>query len=112
MQLRDKYQLNAEDAKLFTIGTAHTDKIMTDKTFAQEKVDDVIVDVMSHIHEAVYSFKRTLTYKHPVFARIVEEPIEILVRRAEVICNLRELGFKCETTEKDIENGTLTISWN
>lgn len=81
-------------------------------TYAQDKVDDAIVEIMADIHEATYQRKLSVDVKHEVFARIIGEPIEILVRRAEVICNLRELGFKCETTEKDIENGTLTISWN
>lgn len=81
-------------------------------TYAQDKVDDAIVEIMADIHEATYQRKLSVDVKHEVFARIIGEPIEILVRRAEVICNLRELGFKCETTEKDIENGTLTISWS
>ena len=30
----------------------------------------------------------------------------------DAILNLKELCFKCETTEQNIEDGTLNISWN
>ena len=85
---------------------------MKSSTYAQDKVDDAIVEIMADIHEATYQRKGSVDVKHEVFARIIGEPIEILVRRAEVIVNLEELGFKCETTEQNIEDGTLNISWN
>lgn len=80
-------------------------------TYSQDMVDDVVVEIMSEIHEATYKRQLSTKVVHEVFARNIGEPIEILVRRAEVICNLKELGFKCETTDKDVEDGTLTISW-
>lgn len=95
---------------ILTVDEART-RVKT-STYAQDKVDDVIVDIMVDIHEATYQQKLSVDVKHEVFARIIGEPMEILVRRAEVIVNLKELGFKCETTEQNIEDGTLNISWN
>lgn len=108
---KDIYTITADTANEQSKSSKDVLELLKRSTYAQEKVDDVIVEILDNIHEAIYRFKQEVVVKHDVFARIIEEPIEILVRRAEVICNLRELGFKCITSDKDVEDGTLTISW-
>lgn len=79
--------------------------------YHQSLVDNIINAAIWDIKSAINRKETSTQFKNAVFARIIGEPIETLVRRAEVISELKLLGFKCETTEQDIKNSTLTISW-
>lgn len=102
--------LNATVAKDLTRGNAPLTELKK-TTLAQDQVDSAMQKVMSFIHEAVLLRKSKAVAKHEIFDRVVGEPIETLVRRAEIISILKDVGFKCETTETDMKNGTLTITW-